>query len=171
MFESFIKCYGFDIVFRYLILFVLISNLFAQSNFPNNTVFLIDNQKTNLHNLTSEVSFVSFWATWCIPCIKEIDKLNEFIDDYEDVSVILINEDKPGDKAKVKGFIRSRKYPINDNYHIIFDSDQKLSRQFSAQPIPLTLILKDNEVVYRKRGFYLGDEIELKKQLEDALND
>ena len=45
---------------------------------------------------------ISFWATWCIPCIKEIDKLNKFIDDYENVSVILINEDKPGDKAKVK---------------------------------------------------------------------
>ena len=171
MSESFIKYYGLDVVFRYLILFVLIGNLFAQSNFPNNTVRLINNEKTNLHSLTSKVSFVSFWATWCIPCIKEIDKLNEFIDDYEDVSVILINEDKPGDKAKVKGFVRSRKYPIDDNYHIIFDSDQKLSRQFNAQPIPLTLILKDNEVVYRKRGFYLGDEIELKKQLEDALND
>ncbi len=128
MSESFIKYYGLDIVFRYLILFALIGNLFAQSNFPNNTVRLINNEKTNLHSLTSKVSFVSFWATWCIPCIKEIDKLNEFIDDYEDVSVILINEDKPGDKAKVKGFVRSRKYPIDDNYHIIFDSDQKLSR-------------------------------------------
>ena len=170
MSESFIKYYGLDIVFRYLILFALIGNLFAQSNFPNNTVRLINNEKTNLHSLTSKVSFVSFWATWCIPCIKEIDKLNEFIDDYEDVSVILINEDKPGDKAKVKGFVRSRKYHIDDNYHIIFDSNQKLSRQFSAQPIPLTLILKDNAVVYRKRAYYLADEIELKTQLKDALN-
>ena len=51
------------------------------------------------------------------------------------------------------------------------DFDKKLSRQFSAQPIPLTLILKDNKVIYRKRGFYLGDEVELKKQLDEALND
>ena len=114
---------------------------------------------------------ISFWATWCLPCIKEIDKLNEFIHDYENVSVILINEDRPGDKAKVKSFVRSRQYPIDDNYHIIFDFDKKLSRQFSAEPIPLTLILKGTKVIYRKRGFYLGDEVELKKQLRIALSD
>lgn len=159
------------IMYRSFFLFLFISTLFSQTNFPNSKVQLIDNKSTNLHSLTSEVSFVSFWATWCIPCIKEIDKLNKFIDDYESVSVILINEDKPGDKAKVKSFIRSRKYPVDDNYHIIFDFDKKLSRQFSAQPIPLTLILKNNKVIYRKRGFYLGDEVELKKQLEEALSD
>ncbi len=158
-------------IFRIIVFFSLTTCLFCQTNFPNSKVQLIDNRSTNLHSLTSEVSFVSFWATWCIPCIKEIDKLNKFIDDYENVSVILINEDKPGDKAKVKGFIRSRKYPVDDNYHIIFDFDKKLSRQFSAQPIPLTLILKNNKVIYRKRGFYLGDEVELRKQLEKALSD
>jgi thiol:disulfide interchange protein DsbD len=131
----------------------------------------MDSKTTNMYNLTSEVTFISFWATWCLPCLKEIDKLNEFIDDFENVSVILINEDRPGDKAKVKSFIRSRKYPVDENYHIIFDFDKKLSRYFNAQPIPLTLILKDNKILYRKRGFYIGDEVEIKKQLRDALND
>lgn len=159
------------IMYRLFFLLLLTGHLLSQTSFPNNKVQLIDNKTTNLHSLTSEVSFVSFWATWCLPCIKEIDKLNEFIDDYENVSVILINEDRPGDKAKVKSFIRSRKYPIDDNYHIIFDFDKKLSRQFSAEPIPLTLILKGSKVIYRKRGFYLGDEVELKKQLRIALND
>jgi len=114
---------------------------------------------------------ISFWATWCLPCLKEIDKVNEFIDDFDNVSVVLINEDRPGDKAKVKSFIRSRRYPVDDNYHIIFDFDKKLSRYFNAQPIPLTLILKNNKIVYRKRGFFVGDEIDLKKQLGRALND
>ena len=36
----------------------------------------MDNNKTDIYNLTSDVSFVSFWATWCLPCLKEIDKLN-----------------------------------------------------------------------------------------------
>ena len=159
------------IIYRLFFLLLLTGHLLSQTNFPNNKVQLIDNTTINLHSLTSEVSFVSFWATWCLPCIKEIDKLNEFIDDYENVSVILINEDRPGDKAKVKSFVRSRQYPIDDNYHIIFDFDKKLSRQFSAEPIPLTLILKGTKVIYRKRGFYLGDEVELKKQLRIALSD
>ena len=137
----------------------------------NNKVQLINSKTTNMYNLTSEVTFISFWATWCLPCLKEIDKVNEFIDDFDNVSVVLINEDRPGDKAKVKSFIRSRRYPVDDNYHIIFDFDKKLSRYFNAQPIPLTLILKNNKIVYRKRGFFVGDEIDLKKQLGRALND
>ena len=158
-------------MYRLFILFLLINNLNSQSIFPNSKVQLINNNKTEIYNLTSDVSFISFWATWCLPCLKEIDKLNEFIDEYDNVSVILINEDKPGDKVKVKSFVRSRNYPIDDNYHIIFDFDKKLSRKFSAQPIPLTLILKDNKVVYRKRGFYVGDEVELRKELDRALSD
>lgn len=156
---------------KQLLVFILISNLFSQSIFPNNKVQLINSKTTNMYNLTSEVTFISFWATWCLPCLKEIDKVNEFIDDFDNVSVVLINEDRPGDKAKVKSFIRSRRYPVDDNYHIIFDFDKKLSRYFNAQPIPLTIILKNNKVVYRKRGFFVGDEIELKKQLGVALND
>jgi len=156
---------------KQLLVFILISNLFSQSIFPNNKVQLINSKTTNMYNLTSEVTFISFWATWCLPCLKEIDKVNEFIDDFDNVSVVLINEDKPGDKAKVKSFIRSRRYPVDDNYHIIFDFDKKLSRYFNAQPIPLTLILKNNKIVYRKRGFFVGDEIDLKKQLGRALND
>jgi len=54
---------------------------------------------------------------------------------------------------------------------LYFDFDKNLSRKFSAQPIPLTLILKDNKVVYRKRGFYMGDEVELKLELDKALSD
>ena len=156
---------------KQLLVFILISNLFSQSIFPNNKVQLINSKTTNMYNLTSEVTFISFWATWCLPCLKEIDKVNEFIDDFDNVSVVLINEDRPGDKAKVKSFIRSRRYPVDDNYHIIFDFDKKLSRYFNAQPIPLTLILKNNKIVYRKRGFFVGDEIDLKKQLGIALND
>ena len=156
---------------KQLLVFILISNLFSQSIFPNNKVQLINSKTTNMYNLTSEVTFISFWATWCLPCLKEIDKVNEFIDDFDNVSVVLINEDRPGDKAKVKSFIRSRGYPVDDNYHIIFDFDKKLSRYFNAQPIPLTLILKNNKIVYRKRGFFVGDEIDLKKQLGRALND
>ena len=75
---------------RLFLLFLLINNLFSQSVFPNSKVQLIDNNKTDMHDLTSDVSFVSFWATWCLPCLREIDKLNEFIDEYDNISVILI---------------------------------------------------------------------------------
>ena len=54
-------------------------------------------------------------------------------------------------------------------YHIVMDYNQKLSRSFNAQPIPLTLITKDNQIIYRKRGFNIGDEIEIKNIIEQVI--
>ena len=157
---------------KQIILFsIFISLIFSQEFFPNYPVRLIDNKQTTFHQITNDVTFVTFWATWCIPCIKEIDKINLFIKDYSNVSVVLINEDRVGEIPKVKRLIKTRKYPLDDKYNIVLDFDQKLSRLFSAQPIPLTLILKNNNIIFRKRGFNVGDEIEIKKIIEDALNE
>ena len=99
-------------------------------------------------------------------CIRD-----RFIKEYDDVSVILINEDRVGEIPKVKRLIKTRKYPLDEQYNIVLDFDQKLSRLFSAQPIPLTLILKNNKIIFRKRGFNVGDEIQMKKIIEGALNE
>ena len=66
-------------------------------------------------------------------------------------------------------FQLTKKYPLDNNYHIIMDYNQKLSRSFNAQPIPLTLITKNNRIIYRKRGFNVGDEIEIKNIIEQEI--
>ena len=139
---------------KIIIFFLLFQNLFSQDNLPNFSVKLLNNQSSNLVSLTNEISLISFWATWCLPCIKEIDK---------------INTDKAGEIAKVKRFVKTKRYPLDNNYHIIMDYNQKLSRSFNAQPIPLTLITKNNQIIYRKRGFNVGDEIEIKNIIEQEI--
>ena len=45
-----------------IILFcLLVCNLFSQDNLPNYPVKLLNNQSSNLINLTSEVTLISFW--------------------------------------------------------------------------------------------------------------
>ncbi len=51
------------------------------------------------------------------------------------------------------------------------DYNQKLARRFNAQPIPLSLIVEDNNIVYRKRGFIPGDEKIFKKELDAIFNE
>ena len=154
---------------KIIIFFLLFQNLFSQDNLPNFSVKLLNNQSSNLVSLTNEISLISFWATWCLPCIKEIDKINTFVKDYDNLSVILINTDKAGEIAKVKRFVKTKRYPLDNNYHIIMDYNQKLSRSFNAQPIPLTLITKNNQIIFRKRGFNVGDEIEIKNIIEQEI--
>ena len=50
------------------------------------------------------------------------------------------------------------------------DYNQKLSRRFNAQPIPLSFIVDNNNIVYRKRGFIPGDEHIFKKELDAIFN-
>ena len=157
---------------KYGFLFLVISVLFGQSTIPNTKVRLLNNETVNLNALTNGVSIVSFWATWCIPCIKEMDVLSEFIEEYDDkVSVILINTDDPGKVGKVKSFVNSKKYLKGDIYHIVMDYNQKLSRRFNAQPIPLSFIVENNNIIYRKRGFIPGDENIFKKELDAIFNE
>ncbi|GIS57716.1 MAG: hypothetical protein CM1200mP1_16540 [Candidatus Neomarinimicrobiota bacterium] len=114
-----------------------------------------------------------FWATWCIPCIKEMDVLSEFIEEYDDkVSVILnLIQFDPGKVGKEKSFVNSKKYLKGDIYHIVMDYNQKLSRRFNAQPIPLSFIVENNNIIYRKRGFIPGDENIFKKELDAIFNE
>jgi len=119
-------------------------------------------------SLTNEISLISFGQHGA-SCIKEIDKINTFVKDYDKLSVILINTDKAGEIAKVKRFVKTKRYPLDNNYHIIMDYNQKLSRSFNAQPIPLTLITKNNQIIFRKRGFNVGDEIEIKNIIEQEI--
>ena len=157
---------------KYSIVFLILSVVFAQSTIPNAKVRLLNNETIDLHELTGDVSFVSFWGTWCIPCIKEMDVLSEFIEEYDDkVSVILINTDDPGKVGKVKSFVNSKKYLKGDIYHIVMDYNQKLSRRFNAQPIPLSFIVENNNIIYRKRGFIPGDENIFKKELDAIFNE
>ena len=51
------------------------------------------------------------------------------------------------------------------------DYNQKLSRRFNAQPIPLSFIVENNNIIYRKRGFIPGDENIFKKELDAIFNE
>ena len=155
---------------RKLVLFcIFFCFLYPQNKLPNYKIRILNNETKNLYDLTNDVTLISFWATWCLPCIKEIDKINLLVKEYENLSVILINTDKAGEITKVKRLINSKKYPLGEKYHIVMDLNNKLSRSFNAQPIPLTLIVKNDNIIFRKRGFNIGDEIEIRTKIEQAL--
>ena len=165
LFESFIKYYGLDIVFRYIILFALIGNLFAQSNFPNNTVRLINNEKTNLHSLTSKVSFVSFWATWCKPCKQELENIHEVYEDWQDetgVKLIAISLDDGRNTSKIKPLVNAMGW----DYEVYQDSNREFATKMGVKPIHHTFLLdKDKKIIWEHVTYSDGDEDELYEKI------
>ena len=53
------------------------------------------------------------------------------------------------------------------DYTILLDSNNELQRALGASTIPLTLIVKNNEIVYRHSGYSAGVEFELFNKIKE----
>ena len=67
-----------------------------------------------------------------------------------------------------------KKSPVNNDsktYYSQMVELKKVKAKSVRKEGQVKKILKENKDVYRKRGFYVGDEVELRKELDRALSD
>lgn len=77
--------------------------------------------------------------------------------------VVAVNEDAPADQAKVKPFIKRKRY----GFTVTFDEDRDLWRQFNLDALPTVILLdRDGKVAYSHTGHKPGDEAELVTRIE-----
>ena len=124
---------------------------------------------SSLSDYDGKVRLVSFWATWCAPCKKEMKHLNTMQAELGEkgLQVISISTDTAKDQAKVKAIIKQMKYtPV-----VLLDQDTTVVNQYNPKKdMPYTFIVgKDGMVYHRKKGFTEGDEVKLKKWVEELL--
>lgn len=108
---------------------------------------------------------LDFWALWCIPCLKELPELQKIWKRFKDsgLTVVAVNEDAPSDQAKVKPYIRRKRY----GFTVTFDEDRDLWRQFNLDALPTVILLdRDGKVAYSHTGYKPGDEAELVAWIE-----
>jgi len=111
---------------------------------------------------------LSFWATWCKPCIEELTKYKDLYDDYKDkgLKILAISTDDERTVAKVKPFVKSKKYPFT----ILLDSNSDVARKYYAQNIPYTVLLdKTGNIVYTHLGYMKGDELKLQNKIDELV--
>lgn len=111
---------------------------------------------------------LNVWATWCKPCIEEIPKLNDIKSKIDDgnSSINFLSFSIDTDTIKLKKFNSLSKFNYKDitleNYlykNSIFES-LNVSRDnvntsfisISSQEVPITYIIKNGIVVYKKEG-------------------
>lgn len=151
-----------------LFLFILLGNLvISQNSLPKSTLKTLSGETTNLQEISTEndLIVVSLWATWCVPCKNELDAINEVYEEWQaETNVVLyaISVDDARTVKRVKPLINGKDW----DYEVLLDTNNELKRALGGSAIPLTLIIKKGEIVYRHSGYVPGSEDDLYDEIK-----
>lgn len=140
----------------------------AQTELPNMTLKNLDGKDIKLQDISAgdKLVVVSLWATWCVPCKNELDAINDVYSDWQKntgVTLYAITTDDARTVNRVKPMVNGKGW----EYEILYDTNNDLKRALGAATIPLTLIVKNNKILYRHSGYTPGAEDELFAKLQE----
>jgi peroxiredoxin len=144
---------------------------FSQNELPNITLTSIEGKKINFQEAAASdnVVIVSLWATWCVPCLKELDAISEVWDEWQDetnVELIAISVDDSRTIKRVKPLVNGKGW----DYTVLLDTNNDLKRALGASTVPLTLLVKNNKIVFTHSGYTPGYENELLAKIKEYTN-
>lgn len=153
------------------LLFIISFAAIAQNDLPNIELKTIDGNAFNSQELAKDnkVTIVSLWATWCVPCLKELDAINVIYPDWQaetNVELFAVSVDDSRTVKRVKPLINGKGW----DYTILLDTNNDFKRALGAATVPLTLLIKDNKIVYRHSGYSPGAEYELYEKIKEFSN-
>jgi cytochrome c biogenesis protein CcmG, thiol:disulfide interchange protein DsbE len=158
------------------VLFLSVTVLFAQEKDEQTgrqaPEFKIENIDGDFVSLKDELGdgpvLLSFWATWCKPCIEEMSKYKEVYESYKDkgLKVLAISIDDERSVAKVKPFVKSKRYP----FMVLLDTNSDVARKYYAQNVPYSVLLdKTGKIVYTHLGYMKGDELKMQNKIDELV--
>lgn len=135
---------------------------------PRFTVRDINNRLVSIDSLILRGPLIiDFWATWCAPCRAEIRAIEKLVKKYgeKNLTVLAISEDGPSEAAKVKQMAATNKWP----FIIVMDNGRSIAQKFNVDAMPsLFLLGKNGKIRMNSRGYAIGDEAKLEKELSDT---
>ena len=140
----------------------------AQNDLPSINLKTIDGKSMAIEDATNKdgITIISLWATWCVPCLKELDAINDIYEDWQDetsVELIAVSVDDSRTVKRVKSMVNGKDW----DYTILLDTNNDLKRALNASSIPLTILVKDNKIVYEHSGYSPGAEYELYEKIKE----
>ena len=160
------------------LLFVFNINIKAQEKIkqtgrqaPDFNLLNIEGDFIHLKDLLGDAPvLLNFWATWCKPCIEEMTAYKKLYEDYKDkgFKIIAISLDDENSVAKVKPFIKSKRYP----FIVLLDTNSEVAREYYALTVPyLVLLDKAGKIVFTHAGYMKGDELNIKKIIDRLIRE
>ncbi|MBO6605899.1 MAG: TlpA family protein disulfide reductase [Psychroserpens sp.] len=144
------------------------SILIAQDVLPKMQVETLDGDNIELSSISEndQLVVVSLWATWCVPCKNELDAISEVYDDWVDetnVKLYAISVDDARTVKRVRPLVSGKGW----EFDILLDTNSDLKRQLNAPTIPVTLLVKNNKILFRHSGYTPGSEDELYEKIKE----
>ena len=107
--------------------------------------------------------YMECWDLPCVNCIAELDALMPVYDSLKErgMQVIALSVDKPADEARVKAFVKSKKWP----YICLIDGQIEVKKAYGIIINPTAyLINMKGQIVLTHIGYKKGDEKELEAE-------
>ena len=107
--------------------------------------------------------YMECWDLPCVNCIAELDALMPVYDSLKErgLQIIALSVDKPADEARVKAFVKSKKWP----YICLLDTQNEVKKAYGIIIKPTAyLINQKGEIVYTHIGYKKGDEKRIKAE-------
>jgi thiol-disulfide isomerase/thioredoxin len=154
-----------------ILLFFISFGAVSQNDLPNIELTTVDGKSFNSMDLAKDgkVTIISLWATWCVPCLKELDAISEIYPEWQEetnVELFAVSVDDSRTVKRVKPLINGKGW----DYTILLDTNNDFKRALGAATVPLTLLVKDNKIVYRHSGYNPGSEYELYEKIKELSN-
>lgn len=143
----------------------------AQSELPKIDLKTLDGKTFNSSDIARDdgITIISLWATWCVPCLKELDAISEVYEEWQEesnVELFAVSVDDSRTVKRVKPLINGKGW----DYTILLDTNNDFQRALGAATVPMTVLVKDNKVVYRHSGYSPGAEFELYEKILELSN-
>lgn len=140
----------------------------SQNDLPRADMKTLDGETINSQDLSTDdnVIVLSLWATWCVPCIKELDAISLVYPDWQaetNVKLYAISIDDSRGVKRVKPMVNGKGW----EYTVLLDTNNDFKRAVGAATVPLTLLVKNNKIVYRHSGYSPGSEMELYEKIKE----
>ena len=143
----------------------------GQDVLPKMQMETLEGENISLEDISKDdqLVIVSLWATWCVPCKNELDAISEVYDDWVDetnVKLYAVSVDDARTVKRVKPLVSGKDW----DYEILLDTNSELKRRLNAPTIPLTLLVKNNKILFRHSGYTPGSEDELYEKILEFSN-
>lgn len=156
---------------KYIVLFALsFTFIFSSAQVNELEIITVDGNQINLDSyLDSDKNhLIIFWASWCSICRNEKNTIESYYESwYNDYNteVVSISTDRESARPNAISLFDSNQWP----YDLVFAESADAQRTFGISGVPHTfLINQDREIIYQKRSFRNGDEIEIDQEIKDA---